>query len=84
MKKIFYYVILGVALIAFIYAFIRTGSFKFSLVAVGIGLVLILLENLFDLLSLFGPKSEDINNDNSYKKNKENLEKATKDNPTLR
>lgn len=84
MKKIFYYVILGVTFIAFIYIFIRTGSFMFSLVAVGIGLVLLLFENLFDLLSLFGPKSEDINNDNSYKKNKENLEKATKDNPTLR
>ncbi|MCH2196941.1 hypothetical protein [Kordia sp.] len=84
MRKIISYIILGFAIVMFIYAFINTGSFKTSLTIAGIALAWFLIENIFELLSLFGAKKDKKLNNESYKKDKEALQKVTDNNPTLR
>ena len=84
MRKIISYIILGFAIVMFIYAFINNGSFKTSLTIAGIALAWFLIENIFELLSLFGAKKDKKLNNESYKKDKEALQKVTDNNPTLR
>lgn len=72
------------SLIGFVYGIIKTGSLMTSFVIVGIGLALLLLENIFDLISLFGSKENDKPKDNGYEKAKKDLKKVTDNNPTLR
>lgn len=69
---------------AFIITYIKTGSLMTTITIAGIGVAWFLLEFLFDLPFLFGQKSDDKINDDVYKKDKENLEKTTENNPTLR
>lgn len=84
MRKLFSYIILGLSLVVFVYVFTQTGSFIEAITIAGIGLAWFLFENLFDLLHLFGKKSDDKINNDRYKKNKGRLEKKTEDNPTIR
>jgi len=84
MRKIFGYIILGLAVAGFIYIFIRTGSFITAITVAGIGLLWFLFNNIFELGSLFGKKSDKKINDRSYRNDKKNLEKKTENNPTLR
>ncbi len=84
MRKIFSYIILGLAVAAFMYIFIGTGSFITAITVVGIGMAWLLFNNIFALHSLFGKKSDKKINDRSYKNDKKNLEKRTENNPTLR
>ncbi|WP_298509593.1 hypothetical protein [uncultured Kordia sp.] len=84
MRKIFSYIALGVAIIAFVYTFIRTGEIQTSLLIAGIGLAWFLFENIFELLALFGPKSNKKSSEERHRKAKEALDKITDNNPTLR
>lgn len=52
MRKVFGYIILGLAVAAFIYIFIRTGSFMTAITVVGIGMAWLLFNNIFELHSL--------------------------------
>ncbi|AXG68729.1 hypothetical protein KORDIASMS9_00945 [Kordia sp. SMS9] len=84
MRKSLSYIILGIAIIAFIYTFIRTGEIGTSFLIAGIGLAWFLFENIFELITLFGPKSNKKSNDEIHRKAKEALKKVTDNNPTLR
>lgn len=84
MKKAYSYITLGIAIVAFIYGFVQTGSFITSLIITGIALALFLFENIFEILSLLGFKSDKKPNNKQYEKDKKALEKVTDNNPTLR
>jgi len=84
MRKLFSYIVLGLSIIAFVYVFIRTESITTAFVIVGIGLAWFLFENIFEIIYLFSPKTAKKSNENRYKKAKEDLEKMSDNNPTLR
>ncbi len=84
MGKTYSYIALGIAIVVFIYSFFKTGEIGFSLALAGIGFVWFLFENFFKLFSLTRGKSNKKFNDEKYKKDKEALNKATDNNPTLR
>jgi len=84
MKKIVNYIILGVALVVFVYTFITTKSFVTAITLTGIVLAWFLIQNLFSNMSLFGQKSDEKIHGSAYKKEKKELHKKTENNPTLR
>lgn len=84
MKKTYSYIALGIAIVAFIYGFVQTGSLIASFVIAGIAMVWFLFENIFELLSLLGFKSDKKPNNKQYEKDKKALKKVTGNNPTLR
>ena len=84
MRKPLSYIVLGLAVIGFLYVFISTESMTTALVIVGVGLAWFLFENVFELISLFRPKTGIKRNKNGYKEAKEDLKKISDRNPTLR
>ena len=84
MRKVFSYIILGLALVVFIVVFIQTGSFITAISIAGIGLAWFLFEWIYEVIYIYGKRSDRKINDDRYKKDKEILNKKTEDNPTLR
>ncbi|MEO1053395.1 MAG: hypothetical protein AAFX87_22365 [Bacteroidota bacterium] len=84
MRKIVSYIVLGLALFGFVYVWISTGSVTTAIIIIGVGLAWFLFENIFEIIALFRPKTGDKQNEDGYKKAKEDLKKITHNNPTLR
>ncbi|MGD1848395.1 MAG: hypothetical protein ACFB10_23640 [Salibacteraceae bacterium] len=80
MRKLISYIVLGLAVIGFLYVWIQTGSMSTAFIIISIGLAWF----FFEKIALLGLKTEDRLKDNEHKKAKADLKRVIDKNPTLR